>query len=265
MQYTSITERIGVKPRDNSHVPVDINRDTFAKLNTLAKFGPPSQGTGVLRVHQSLTAVPERAILNWLCRHMPQWVTSDGLTALGVLGAGLTGLGFALGGNSPAFVVLAIVGVVLNWLGDSLDGSLARHRKCERTQYGFFLDLAADSLAIALITMGIGFSPFAHMVPALTVLAAYYLLMILSMIVCLATGVFKISFGRIGSTEIRLFIIACATAILLFPVPHWFVAGNSLTLYDAILTGVTAFMVIQALLEMRRTGIALSRIDPPRG
>lgn len=268
MQYISITERkraTGLEtPIVAANVAVEANRNTLAKLNPLAKFGAPSQGIGVLRVHQSFTAVRERAILNWLCRRMPPWVTSDGLTALGVAGAGLTGLGFALGRFSPHFAALAIVGIVLNWLGDSLDGSLARYRKCERPQYGFFLDLVADSVAIALITLGIGFSPFAHMVPALTVLAAYYLLMILSMIVCLATGVFKISFGRVGSTEIRLFIVACALAIVVFPVPHWRVAGVELTIYDAILIGVTAFMLVTASIEMRRTGLALSRIDPPR-
>lgn len=218
----------------------------------------------MLRYHQSLTSRAERAILQKLCPLVPRWISSDGLTAIGVAGAGLAGIGFALADRGRIFPCLAIVGMILNWIGDSLDGTIARFRHCERPQYGLFVDLSADTVSVACITVGIGLSSFAHLVPALVILATYYLAMIVAMSICMATGVFRISFGKIGSTEIRLIIVVCALCIMILPIPTWRVFGNVLSIYDCIMLAVSAGMLSTVLTQMWRTAHELAIIDPPR-
>jgi phosphatidylglycerophosphate synthase len=137
------------------------------------------------------------------------------LTLLGVIGAGMSFCGYWLSHHGEAWLWLAVVGIAINWLGDSLDGSLARFRKAERSRYGFFLDHMTDTLSMALIGIGIGLSPYVHLASAGIVLMVYYLMMILSLTTCLATGNFRISFNGIGPTEIRLFIIAFTLAAMI--------------------------------------------------
>jgi len=110
---------------------------------------------GIERINQTLTSHAERRVLNWLCARMPRAVTSDMLTFLGVVGAVLTFAGFFLSDRSVSWLWLAIAGLVLNWLGDSLDGSLARYRGTERPRYGFFLDHMADTFVMALVAVGV--------------------------------------------------------------------------------------------------------------
>ena len=78
------------------------------------------------RIQDSILSGMERRLLDRLCAAAPLWITPDRLTLLGFAGAALTGAGFALSPRAPGFLLLAAAGLVLNWLGDSLDGSLAR-------------------------------------------------------------------------------------------------------------------------------------------
>jgi len=157
-----------------------------------------------------------------------------------------------------------IFGLVLNWLGDSLDGSLARYRGIERPQYGFFLDHSVDSFAMALVAIGIGLSPMAHVWCALLALGGYYVVVILSLLTCLATGVFKISFNGIGPTEIRLGIITCTISAALLHIAHFNVWGRDLTIYDGIILVLTAAFVSTAAIQAYATARQLATIDPPR-
>ena len=179
-------------------------------------------------------------------------------------GAALTCLGFWLARWSIAWLWLAIAGLAINWFGDSLDGSLARYRKRERPQYGFFLDHSSDAFAIAFIAIGIGLSPKAHVPFALAVLAAYYLVVILSMATCLATGVFRISFGKVGPTEIRLVIMICTLCAMVLPTPSYTIGAMVITIYDALMALVSVIMVITGLTQLAQTARELARLDPPR-
>lgn len=217
------------------------------------------------RVNASLTGRFERPLLRWLCERMPPWVTSDRLTALGVAGAALAFAGYALSHRSPAYIWLACLGIALNWLGDSLDGSLARYRARERPRYGFFLDHMTDTLAMALIALGIGCSPYGAMTSAMAVLLGYYVMVILTMVTSKTTGVFAISFAGVGPTEIRLFIIGCSIAAFVWPTPRFAWQGMNFTLYDAIMVGLTALLVVTCAVQAIGTARMLAIQDPPRG
>lgn len=201
------------------------------------------------RIHQSLTGRAERRILDWICPRLPAWLTSDMLTLLGLVGAALSCLGYAGSGRNLAWLWLAIAGLFLNWLGDSLDGSLARFRQAERPRYGFFLDHMADTLAMALIAVGMGLSPYVLLASALAVLAAYYAMVILTMATCIVTGDFQVSFGGVGPTEIRLLIAACTLPALAWPIPSWEALGLRLTVYDLLIMTVTAGLLLTCVLQ----------------
>ena len=216
------------------------------------------------RVNAALTGRFERPLLQWLCERMPPWVTSDRLTALGVAGAALAFAGYWQSGSSPAWLWLSCLGIALNWFGDSLDGSLARHRARERPKYGFFLDHMTDTLAMALIALGIGCSPYGAMTSAMAVLLGYYVMVILTMVTSKATGVFAISFAGVGPTEIRLFIIACTIAAFVWPTPVFDWKGMRFTLYDGVMVGLTGLLVATCAFQAVQTARMLAVQDPPR-
>lgn len=215
------------------------------------------------RINEAIMGRAERHILEWLCRRMPGWITSDMLTALGLVGAGMSFTGFCLSTVSVDWLWLAIAGLVLNWAGDSLDGSLARFRKSERPNYGFFLDHMTDTLAMGLVTIGIGLSPYVLMETALAALAAYYAMAILSLATCLVSGVFRISFAGIGPTEVRLVIALCTGAAIALPTPTLALGDLSLSVYDAIMAFVTGLMLLTAIACTVGTARKLAISDPP--
>ena len=210
-----------------------------------------------------MTAKAERAVLCHLCRLAPAAITSDMLTWLGLTGAGLTCLGFWLARLGPRWYALALCGLLLNWLGDSLDGSLTRYRGTERPQYGFFLDHTVDGFAMALVAGGVGLSPMAHFWCALIGLMGYYLLTILSLTACLATGVFRVSFAGVGPTEIRLVIAGSTVSALVLPIRQFDFAGSAFTYYDGGILILAAGIVITAIVQTTCTARELAKVDPP--
>ncbi|HXG22015.1 MAG TPA: CDP-alcohol phosphatidyltransferase family protein [Methylomirabilota bacterium] len=159
------------------------------------------------RVNDILLGPLERPALRWFCVHMPPWVTPDMLTAVGVAGGLIIALGYWLSNIDKNFLWLADVGFIVNWFGDSLDGSLARHRKIERFQYGYFLDHTVDTLTQTFICIGLGLSPFISFNYAMLALVGYLQLGILTYVQTAVTGVFKLSYGKIGPTEMRVILV----------------------------------------------------------
>lgn len=216
----------------------------------------------MLRVHNSLTSRAEKRLLLWLCRCLPRWVTPDMLTLVGLIGAGMAFAGFWFANTHLVWLWLAIAGLIINWLGDSLDGTLARHLNAERAKYGFFVDHMTDTFAMALIGVGIGVSPFAHLTSALVVLIAYYLMTILSLITCVTTNIFRISFNGLGPTEVRLAVIACSFAVIMWPIPRFAWGGMQVTLYDIVVLSAAALMFIQGTARAIVTAQELAAADP---
>lgn len=171
------------------------------------------------RVNRSLTAAVERPLLAWLARRCPASVTPDMLSALGLAGALAAGMGYALARQGIGFIWLASAGILVNWLGDSLDGTLARFRHIERPRYGYFLDHYLDALSVVLVCGGIGMSGQVRMDIALLAMSGYLLMNVLVHMKAYVQGVFQIAYLGTGPTEIRLALVAGNTFVCLFGNP----------------------------------------------
>jgi phosphatidylglycerophosphate synthase len=168
------------------------------------------------RVNDILLGPLERPALRWLSAHMPAWVSPDLCTAIGVFGALLILFGYGLSGLDRNFLWLASLGFLINWFGDSLDGTLARHRHIERPKYGFYLDHTVDVVCQVMIFLGLGLTPYIHFNVACLALVAYLMLSVLAYVRTCVEGEFKISYGRLGPTEIRVLAILLNTAMYFF-------------------------------------------------
>jgi phosphatidylglycerophosphate synthase len=138
---------------------------------------------------------------------MPPWVSPDLLTGAGLLGAAVVFLGYVLTHLSKNFLWLASLGFLLNWFGDSLDGTLARYRNMQKPRYGFYVDHAVDALGELLVALGLGLSPYLRFDVALLVLAGYLLVTLQNYVFTCATNIFVMSQAKIGGTEVRVLAI----------------------------------------------------------
>ena len=188
------------------------------------------------RVNDILLGPLERPALQWLSAHMPAWVTPDICTAIGILGALVTSIGYILSNTDRNYFWLASFGFLVNWLGDSLDGNLARYRHIERPKYGFYIDHTTDTFSQAVIFLGLGLSPYISFNVACMALISYYMLAILVYVRTCVVGEFKISFGKLGPTEIRVIAILLNTAMYFIGLKsvEWSLANNQLvfSVYD---------------------------------
>jgi phosphatidylglycerophosphate synthase len=188
---------------------------------TVARHVPPVNHTETsvmttgTRELTFLLAEPEKRLLKGVAARLPRWITSDHLTLLGVLGSVAVGAGYALTSYDIRWLWLASGALIVNWLGDSLDGTLARVRQVERPRYGYYLDHLVDAFSTAVIGVGIGLSPFVRIEVALLLVVAYLALSINVYLETAVFGVFKLSYGRIGPTEARLILIALNLLLLL--------------------------------------------------
>jgi len=165
------------------------------------------------RVNDILLGPLERPALKWLAVHLPTWVSPDICTAIGVLGAVVIMLSYGLSRFNNNFLWLASLGFVINWFGDSLDGTLARYRHIERPIYGFFIDHVTDAVSQVMIFLGLGFTHYIRFEVACLTLIAYLLLSVLVYVRTCVVGEFKISYGKLGPTEIRVLAILLNTVM----------------------------------------------------
>src|SRR5262250_2391569 len=155
------------------------------------------------RVQQSLVAAIEKRTLIWLARHTPRQINSDHLTILGFVSQCLAGVCYAFAGTHPRALLAGIVFLALNWLGDSLDGTLARERNQQRPRYGFYVDHIADTIAAFVLMGGLALSGFVHPGIALGMLIAFLMLSIEVYLATYTLGRFQLSYWALGPTEIR--------------------------------------------------------------
>jgi archaetidylinositol phosphate synthase len=155
-----------------------------------------------------LLARPEQRLLEAVARRLPRWVLPDQLTALALAAA----VAFAVAAATGRFWIAAGL-LVVHWLGDSLDGTLARVRRAERPRYGYYLDHLADAVATALIGLGLGLSAHMHLWTGLVLVIAYLALSINSYLETQALGRFSLGYGRLGPTEARIALIALLVVV----------------------------------------------------
>ena len=212
------------------------------------------------RVNEALTARIEKLALQWMAERAPMWVSSDQLTALGLSAQIGTGICFALSRYDRRFLLAVIVCLALNWLGDSLDGTLARVRRQERPRYGFYVDHIVDILGAVALMCGLGWSGLLHQATAMAMLVAFLVLSSESYLATYALKRFELSQGVFGPTEIRILLaMGCLAALRS---PYATVFGHRMLLFDlggAIATAGMAGMA--AAVTMRHTA-QLFRQEP---
>jgi phosphatidylglycerophosphate synthase len=203
------------------------------------------------RFNNGLLQPIERPALLWMAPRMPHWVTPNVLTGVGFIGACIVAAGYALSRWQPAFLWLATAGLLVNWFGDSLDGTLARVRRIERPRYGFFLDQNIDAFEQLIIAVGIGLSGFIRFELAIFTLAAYFLMSILTLVRAVVSNVFTLTYLGIGLTELRLaFSILNALMFFLPPKPLP-VAGLWLSYPELLSIAWGAALVITFLMSVK--------------
>jgi len=219
----------------------------------------PKTAPSLARIQQNWLAARERRLLNWLCARMPAWVTPDKLTSLGMVGAFMTFAGYVASNLAASWLLLAIAGYVVQWFGDSMDGSLARYRRIERPSYGYFIDHSCDGLATLLILAGIGLSPFVTMDVALVALAGYLLLSIHAYLSARVLGEFKLSYLAAGPTELRLMLIALTLMMMMLGSgPGVF---GKLSGFDLFVGVAGMILILLFVIQTLVTGRRLARTD----
>ena len=171
--------------------------------------------TDAPRTKKFFLAVPEARVLDWIARRLPRAVKPDHLTALGVLASIGIAAAYVLSNGDEAWLWAASALLVVHWLGDSLDGTLARVRKAERPRYGYYLDHLVDAFATAAIGIGLGLSPHMLLAVGLAIVIAYLILSINTYLETQAFGTFTLGYGRLGPTDARLLLVGVNTLLAL--------------------------------------------------
>jgi phosphatidylglycerophosphate synthase len=208
----------------------------------------------------NVLAASEKRLLLRLCGMLPNWVQPDQLTAAGMVGSAAIFAGYAASNLGAGWLLVTLAGYVLQWLGDSLDGSLARFRHIERPSYGYFLDHSCDGVTTFLILAGIGVSPYVRMDVALLGLVGYLLLSVHAFLCARVIGELKLTYAAAGPTELRLMLIALTVAMM--------VQGSgpgvfgSVSGFDIFLGVVGSILIL--LFVVHTVGVArrLAKTDP---
>jgi archaetidylinositol phosphate synthase len=224
------------------------------------------KGVEAEREPNFLLAPLERRFLPWAAGRLPRWVLPDDLTAIGVLSAFGICAAYQLSNESLAWLWVASALLVVQWLGDSLDGTLARVRGIQRPKYGYYLDHMVDAISTAAIGIGLGLSPFMLLSIGTLIVVAYLILAINVYLESMAFGRFSIGYGLIGPTEIRTILVILNTALALQLGLDFNIADVDLTVLDVIgLTiagGMIVLLVGRAIQNLRE--LAKSEPAAPR-
>ena len=230
----------------------------------------------VNRMNDSVLGGLERPALAWMADRLPARILPNHLTVLGVLGSCLTAAGFVLSRSSLSWLWLANAGLVANWLGDSLDGTVARRRRIERPRFGFFVDHTCDLFSQTLVFLAIGISPCAHFGVACLGLIAFLMGFVNTLIGAHVRNTMRITYFGFGPTEIRALLLLGNLFLLAFGILHlqipfapfsWFgsMTGHDLVISMLSLAGVAVIAVL-AIREIRALAVEdPPPIAPPRG
>lgn len=221
------------------------------------------------RIQTSLLNPYEKVVLHALARRMPHFVTSDQLTGIGVLGAVFVLVGYALTTYGPAWLWLANAGFLLNWFGDSLDGTLARVRNQQRPLYGFYIDHNLDCVCAFLMVLGAGMSAYMSLTSALLIIVPYLLLDVFVMINAHLKNEFRLTFAKLGPTELRIIIIF-VNMLFYFcaPLRQWTCSieflnkSYSLSALDIVGIGISVCLLAIYSVSFWQDAKQYARIDP---
>ena len=209
-----------------------------------------------------LLAGIERRVLQRIAARVPRTIRSNHLTAIGILGAVGSGAAYALTNYSPAWLWVASLMLGVNWLGDSLDGTLARVRNIQRPRYGYYLDHLVDAVSTAAIGIGLGLSPYMLLSIGTLIVVAYLVLSINVYLESFAFGEFRLGYGYLGPTEIRAILIGLNTALALGAGLDFRLVGLNMTVLDLIGLAIAAVMIVLLLVRAFGNLRRLAREEP---
>lgn len=221
------------------------------------------------RIQTSILSKPEKRALNWLAARQPEWVTSDMLTIVGCVGALLIAVGYALSGRNINFLWISTLGLLVNWYGDSLDGTLARYRDTQRPTYGFFVDHMIDCMSEVAMFVGLGLSPLIHFNVAMLVLVCYLLMSIYVYISAHLKGEFKLSYAKLGPTEFRAVaaivntVLIYVAAIREFSLDFTFLGRQfNLTILDLVAIAIILILLVSLVTNFFKDAKQYAKLDP---
>ncbi len=213
------------------------------------------------RLQTNILADRERAVLNRLCRKLPRWITPDHLTAIGSVGAAIASIGYIASNLRPEFLFLASLGVAINWFGDLLDGSLARHRAITRPRYGYFLDHSVDAINNLVLALGLGLCPYVSLDAALFLLCSYYLLSIQVFLTAQVNRKFNLTYLYVGPTELRVLAVAFNFVIYFVGPVDIPILASKISLYSVMVAFEATAFVAVFIVEAFATAQKLKRED----
>jgi phosphatidylglycerophosphate synthase len=210
------------------------------------------KGVEAEREPNFLFAPLERRFLPWLAGKLPRWILPDDMTAVGVLAAFGVCAAYQLSNQGSGWLWAASALLVLQWVGDSLDGTLARVRKIQRPKYGYYLDHMVDAIATAAIGLGLGLSPYMLLSIGALIVVGYLILSINVYLESMAFGRFRLGYGYFGPTELRCVLILLNTALALKLGLGFTILELKMTVLDVI--GLAIVAVMLTLLVVRAFG-----------
>ena len=223
------------------------------------------------RIQTSLLNAAEKKLLVWLAGRQPSWMTSNGLTIIGIFGSMMIFAGYVLTNLRIEWLWLASAGFLVNWYGDSLDGTLARVRGTQRPLYGYYLDHTVDALNELLMFFGIGLSVLCNIWIALTGFVFYLLLTLNVSMNAHLKSEFKLTYAKLGPTELRLIMIIINTLFILvkplasYTSEHIFFGyAVHLTLFDYVAAVLVATLIVVYMVSVFTDLAEYARLDPPK-
>ena len=223
-----------------------------------------------VRIQTSILNGVEKKVLVWLAHRQPRWMTSDILTVIGTLGAIIIAAGFVLAGTRDiSYLWLSSLGFVINWYGDSLDGTLARVRNRQRPVYVYYLDHTVDATNEVIMFVGAGLSGLVHFEIAMSILVVYLLLTINVSVNAHLKKEFCLTYAKMGPTEFRIIMIIVNT-VLIYVSPirefsHTVTAGSwtcVLSALDIVALVILLLLVLIYLVTVISDAREYDRIDP---
>lgn len=223
------------------------------------------------RIQTSVLNAAEHKALVWLAARQPRWMTSNILTWIGIAGSVVIAAGYILSNQNINWLWLATLGFLINWYGDSLDGNLARYRGTQRPIYGYYLDHTVDAINEICMFLGIGLSAMLNIWIAIAGLIIYLLLTINVSMNAHLKKEFKLTYAKLGPTELRLILIIVNTLfIFIEPLREYsrniILFGHDFTIgaFDYIGAVIVAMLALVYVVTILKDLHEYARMDPPK-
>jgi archaetidylinositol phosphate synthase len=228
-----------------------------------APSSPAAEARSYRDATRSLTSVLaplEKRVLVWMAERLPRQVHSDHLTALALVAMFGAGLSYWWASANPLGLIAATICLAVNWFGDSLDGTLARVRQCQRPRYGFYVDHVIDEFGVAFLLGGLALSGYMTPWVAIALLIAYFMLCIEVFLATHVLGTFRMSYFKMGPTELRI-LLALGNGVALAR-PDVTIAGQTWLLFDVGGAIGAAGLVLTLFYSAVSNTRALARLEP---